>query len=267
MHKNVLERTQHQGERRAELVTRIGKKRGLGAIDFGQRFGPAFLSLQSAHVSQSRGNLPGQQIDEAAICVVQLTVRVETDDHYARGLSLRLLGDRNDDRLSRRDIPISRGQITEAGREIGHDHGGRFRQRLANRPLATIQRQQRRRRAMVRANPGAASERGLLAPALQQVDEREWQIARIGGEAFGHRGEQIGLTLTVWDPCTDFAQYSQPSLADKTIGVLDNDAKMSSDAAFVIRQGTVRKSMEGFFGISRAAEESAEGPGHMWRGR
>src|SRR6185369_7634422 len=175
-----------------------------------------------------------------------------TDDHYACGLSLRLLGDRNDDRLSRRDIPISRGQLTEAGREIGHDHGVRFRQRLANRPLAPNQPQQRRRRAMVRANPRAASERGLLAPALQQVDEREWQVARISGEAFGHRGEKICLALTVWDPRTNLAQYSQPSLADKTLGVLDNDAKMSSDAARVIRQGAVRKSMKGFFRISGA---------------
>ena len=36
---SVLERAEHQGQRRAELVADVGEERRLGAVDLGQRFG------------------------------------------------------------------------------------------------------------------------------------------------------------------------------------------------------------------------------------
>ena len=58
----VLERPQHQGQRRAEFVADIGEERGLGAIDFGQRFGAAALLLIGLGVGDRRGDLAGDQV-------------------------------------------------------------------------------------------------------------------------------------------------------------------------------------------------------------
>jgi hypothetical protein len=138
LQQDILERTQHQSERRAELVTGIGKKRGLGAIDLSQRNCTALLALIGAHVRQSSGNLPGQQIDKPSVRIIQRSIRIETDDYHPGRLFPRLLSDRNDDRLSRRDIPVSGRQITKTGRGIINPHGRRFRQRLLNRPLACL---------------------------------------------------------------------------------------------------------------------------------
>jgi hypothetical protein len=83
---------------------------------------------------------------------------------------------------------------------------------------------------MVRVNPGATGQRGVLAIALQQIDERERKIALIGGQTLGHRSEQVRGGQPLCDLCTGLTQYPQPPLADKTIGVLDHYAKMSPDA-------------------------------------
>ena len=43
----ILERPEHQRERRAELVADVGEERGLGAIDLGQRFARLRSSSQA----------------------------------------------------------------------------------------------------------------------------------------------------------------------------------------------------------------------------
>ena len=52
-----LERAEHQRQRRAKLMAHVGEERGLGAIDFRQRFGAAALLLVGFGVGDGGGDL------------------------------------------------------------------------------------------------------------------------------------------------------------------------------------------------------------------
>ena len=62
---HVLERPQHQRQRRAELVADVGEERGLGAVDLGQRLGAPALLLVGLGVGDRRGDLAGDEVEEA----------------------------------------------------------------------------------------------------------------------------------------------------------------------------------------------------------
>ena len=67
MRQHLLERAQHQGQRRAELVADIGEERRLGAVDLRQRVGTPPLLVVGVDVGEARRDLAGHQIDEAAV--------------------------------------------------------------------------------------------------------------------------------------------------------------------------------------------------------
>ena len=79
-----FERTQHQGQRGAEFVADVGEERGLGAIEFRERLGAPPLFLIGMGVADRRADLPGDQIEEAAIAVVEEAKRIEAGDQDAR---------------------------------------------------------------------------------------------------------------------------------------------------------------------------------------
>ena len=58
----LLERPQHQRQRRAEFVADIGEECGLGAIDLGERLGAVALRFIGFGVGDRRGDLAGDQI-------------------------------------------------------------------------------------------------------------------------------------------------------------------------------------------------------------
>ena len=62
---HLLERAQHQGERRAELVADVGEEGGLGAVDLGQRLGAPALLFVGLGVGDRRGDLAGDEVEEA----------------------------------------------------------------------------------------------------------------------------------------------------------------------------------------------------------
>ena len=66
-HQHVLERPEHQRQRRAELVAHVGEERGLGAVELGERLGPAALLFVGAGVGDRRGDLPRDQIEKPSI--------------------------------------------------------------------------------------------------------------------------------------------------------------------------------------------------------
>ena len=51
---HVLQRPEHQGQRRAEFVADVGEERRLGAIDLRQRLGAAALLLVGVGVGEAR---------------------------------------------------------------------------------------------------------------------------------------------------------------------------------------------------------------------
>ena len=61
-----VERTEHQRQRRAELVADVAEEGRLGAIDLRERLGAAALLLVGVGVGQTGGDLADEQLDEAA---------------------------------------------------------------------------------------------------------------------------------------------------------------------------------------------------------
>ena len=67
----LLDRAEHQRQRRAELVADVGEERGLGAVQLGQRLGPPPLLLVGAGVGDGGGDVAGQQVEEPPVVVVE----------------------------------------------------------------------------------------------------------------------------------------------------------------------------------------------------
>ena len=85
---HFLERTQHEGERRAELVADVGEEGGLGAVQLGQRLDPATLFLVGVGAGDRRADLAGDEVDELGVAVVEQPVGAEADHEVARASRL-----------------------------------------------------------------------------------------------------------------------------------------------------------------------------------
>jgi hypothetical protein len=73
----VLERAEHQRQRRAELVADVGKERRLRPVQFGELLGSALLGLVAARAADRRGDVAGDKMREGAVIVIQYPVAVQ----------------------------------------------------------------------------------------------------------------------------------------------------------------------------------------------
>ena len=158
--------------------------------------------------------------------------------------------------------PVGRSPKRAASR---HDHGGRSASsasaigHVAADPASAAPAP-----PMARANPGAASERGLAAPA-RPID----RSARTADRGIPWRGirrprRTLGLaSARPSDACAKFAQDSQPPLADDTLRVLVTTQSMPPMPPSSSGKGCRKKYGRSPRDIRCAREESAEGPRHM----
>ena len=79
----IFRRTEHQGQRRSELVTDVAEERRLGPIHLGQRLGTAPRLLERDGVADRRGDMVGGQLEEVAIPIVQRASRTHAGDQHA----------------------------------------------------------------------------------------------------------------------------------------------------------------------------------------
>jgi len=91
---HILYGAKHQRERRAELVTDIAEECGLDAVDFGKRFGASTFFFIGAGIRDCRGHLAGDEIEKAAIAIVELKVRADAEDQQPCELVRDVRGDR-----------------------------------------------------------------------------------------------------------------------------------------------------------------------------
>ena len=115
---HLLQRTQHQGQRRAEFVAHIAEECCLGAIEFGQSLRPPALFFIGARLSHGVANLAGQKIEEGPIARVEFLVRIDSgNDQSDRA---RLSGDRDRQHQAGLDarLPSALRQRPQAEREI-----------------------------------------------------------------------------------------------------------------------------------------------------
>ena len=80
----VLEWTEHQRQRRAELMADIRKEQSLGAVNFGKQLCAAPFILARPHRRKSPGNRDADKIVEAAIVRIERQARGCTGNNRGR---------------------------------------------------------------------------------------------------------------------------------------------------------------------------------------
>ena len=84
---DLLERPEHQRQRRAELVADIAEECGLGAIDLGQRLRALAFLLIGARAGQADGDLFRDAANELTVAVVEGAARMDADHEEAGRLT------------------------------------------------------------------------------------------------------------------------------------------------------------------------------------
>src|SRR5580658_9019111 len=77
---HFFKRTEHQRQRRAELVADVAEKRRLGAVELSQSFCPLALLLIGAGAGQPDRDLFSNPIHELAVCVVKGSAGMDSRD-------------------------------------------------------------------------------------------------------------------------------------------------------------------------------------------
>ena len=113
----LVDRSEDQREGGAEFVADVGEERGLGPVEFGQLLGTLLLGPVAACAAHPRSDVPGHQLDEAAVAVVEAPVPVQRG-YQKPDRRAALLYQRHHQRLRRRLVPGARRQIQGAERRV-----------------------------------------------------------------------------------------------------------------------------------------------------
>ena len=252
-----LERAEHQRQRRAKLMAHVGEERGLGAIDFRQRFGAAALLLVGFGVGDGGGDLARDEIHKAGIIVVEQPERIETGDEEAGPAGFAARQDRQDDRAVGALLPCPAGKAGPKRRcQLGNNARLVIVVHRRQRPHAgLVEREHRRDRGMIAIDPRRAGEDRAPAARLDQVDQRERQIARVGGER--PRAALAGLlpAAGVAGRGRELAQQRQLPLADDALGIVSVGAEDAADRAVIGRNRAVGEGVIGLLGIAVALHD------------
>ncbi len=232
----VLGRAEQQRERRAQLVADVGEERGLGLVELQQAFVAQALLFVGARVREARGDLAGDELDEAAVALVERAVAVQAGDEEAH----RGRAERDDERGERRLVPgagrrIERVDVVDEDRVLG------LRPRLGGR------------------GPRLPAVRGQASAVLVvEVHERERQRAAVGIQRAGGRRQHLGLVTRGRDRCAEVAQRGELAPADDLLGVLADHAQHPLDATVVAGEGAVGERVVGLFDEPAALEEQQQ---------
>ncbi|GJE41573.1 hypothetical protein AEGHOMDF_0739 [Methylobacterium soli] len=260
---DLLQGPEHQGQGRPELVADIGEEQGLLAVDLRQRLDPAALLLVGVRVGEPRGDLPGEEIEEAPVALVEGAVGVEPGQDEPGRPVLALLRDRQDEDVARGEVPGPGGQAREGETEI-RDRDDR---RLAHLSGARGDRgQSRRARGGVaggKAGAGQEGRVGLLRPG--QVGEEDRDVVRAAREAALDHRSHLRDGADARHAGAEVAQLAQAALADDALGLLRDDAEHPGDRAVIIREGRVGEGVVGLLREAAALQEQQQAlvPGRL----
>ena len=98
----IFERSQHEGEGRAELMADVGKEGRFRPIDLGQRFSAFAFFLMRTRVRDCGGHRRSDEIVEGAIGLIQRKARADAGDQYRDGSLASRRGDRQRQGLLKR---------------------------------------------------------------------------------------------------------------------------------------------------------------------
>jgi hypothetical protein len=172
----ILDRREHEGQRRAELVAHVAEEGGLGAIELGKRLGAPALGLVGARVADGGRDLVRDQAEKPPIPVVEAAARAHPGDEEPVGLIGPGACNGQDERGWGRIWPGTGGDAGPDGRQLGHLLGETARSDLVKGPL-------RDPRAHLVALPsGGRHELRLASSRIESVEKRKWQIVHVVAE-------------------------------------------------------------------------------------
>ena len=237
----VLDRAQHQGQRRAELVRDVGEEGGLRPVELREGLGPLLLLLVGPGVGDGGGDLAGHQLEEATVLVVEPQPRADAGHEQPRRLVGPPRGDGEDDGRGRAVGPGPRRNGPEAGRQVVDFSGGPRPDRFGERPGGALAAAEAHDAGADRLALGHAAGRrqgGAPAVGVEQVDQRERDVLVVRRQRPGRGGAGLLGGLRLGGVRPEIAQDRHATLADDLLGDLVHGAQHPADAPGASSSGT-----------------------------
>jgi hypothetical protein len=130
----ILDRAEYQSERRAELMADVGEEGGFRPVQLGESLGPAAFLLVGSRVGDSSADVPGDEIEEAAVVGIDHAPGAKAGHEEASRPSLAGRGDGQDQSGPGRFGPGAARQLAQVRREIHHQLGHRCLSHAPKRP-------------------------------------------------------------------------------------------------------------------------------------
>ena len=223
----IVERPEHQGERRSELVADVAEERRLGAVELGQRFRTLALFLVGRGLCHRRPDLCGDQIEEVAVVVPEGQEAAGAGDHEARRTvrCAQTEGSRSDPARRRRAARAPPRRTAVPGRAAGRC--GRLRRTATpDRRALTTAGVERVRSVGAPIVPCAWAS---LPSAIEQVEAHERDVGPLVASA-ASASRHASAADRLSPARRQIAQGSQPALAEHASGRLADDAEDAADA-------------------------------------
>ena len=254
---HVLDRPEHQRQRRAEFVADVGKEGGLRPVELRQRLrAPPFL-LIGLGVGDRRCDLAGGEAEEAPVVVVEYAKRVQSDHKNGCATGVARRRNRNERGLGRRMRPGPGGNIGAEKRfEIRYDAHALRLQNLADRPgRPAVDGDRLGGGRVARRNAAGARQLRARRVALADVDHRERQVVGVPFER--DRASPAGLApvARVTRFGGEVPQERELPRADHPLRIFAVGAEDPSDRPVVARDRAIGKCVVGFFRVAVALHD------------
>ena len=230
----VLDRPEHQRERRAELVADVAEEGGLRAIELGERLGAPALFLVGLRVGDARADLARDEVEEPRYSSSKRRngLSPTTRTPGAAGLARKARwGPRRHARAApaRHPAAARRSAPRARRRSASRAHS---QPRPGARPGRAREAPRRGAARWPRSIAGRAGEHRPPLVGVEQVDERERQIVRIRRRASSPPGcTASSMRARVGGAGRELAEQRELPLADDAPGVLGVRADDAAGAA------------------------------------
>jgi len=238
LRQDLVERSEHQRERRAELVAHVAEESGLRAVKLGERLGARALLLVGLRIRDAGGDLPGHEVEEAAVVAVELAERVHAHRQHAGAAALAGGGDRDQRDLGGCPMPGAGGKL---GRRRVCRNDARLRVCARDRKL--------QRRRLRRADARGAHERTI------DVNDGERQVPQVRHERFSAQGAGLLPGACVGRARGELTQRGELALADHAACIVGVGANEPRGATVVARHRAVGERVVGLLLVAVALHD------------